>query len=78
LNFLKVKFLLWQMPLLRKSASWRIVCRGLESMGQNRIYVDNSAAAPVSQTALAAMPPYFTERFGNPPGIVEKPRMEKR
>jgi cysteine desulfurase len=47
-------------------------------MGQNRIYVDNSATTPVSQTALAAMLPYFTESFGNPSSAYSYGREAKK
>lgn len=33
---------------------------------RNMIYLDHAAATPVSQTALAAMLPYFSESFFNP------------
>ncbi len=32
----------------------------------DKIYADNAATTPVSETAVMAMLPYFTERFGNP------------
>ena len=37
--------------------------------GAKRIYVDNSATTPMSEKALQAMLPYFSERFGNPSAI---------
>ncbi|MDR1985648.1 MAG: cysteine desulfurase [Treponema sp.] len=36
---------------------------------RERIYADNAATTPVSEKALAAMLPYFRERFGNPSAI---------
>ncbi|MDR2295566.1 MAG: cysteine desulfurase [Clostridiales Family XIII bacterium] len=35
----------------------------------NRIYVDHAATTPMSEGALAAMLPYFRERFGNPSAL---------
>ena len=34
-------------------------------LNQTRIYFDHAATAPLSQTARAAMEPYFSETFGN-------------
>ncbi len=37
--------------------------------GARYVYADNAATTPLSPSALAAMMPYLTERFGNPSGI---------
>jgi len=34
-----------------------------------RVYLDNSATTPVLAEVLAAMQPYFAERFGNASSI---------
>src|SRR5581483_6827269 len=34
-----------------------------------RVYLDHNASTPVHPDALAAMLPYFSERFGNPSSI---------
>jgi cysteine desulfurase len=47
-------------------------------MDKNRIYVDNSATTAVSRTALAAMLPYFTGRFGNPSSAYSYGREAKK
>ena len=36
-----------------------------------RIYLDHAAATPVRPEVLAAMLPYFTERFGNPSAVYD-------
>ena len=38
---------------------------------RNMIYLDNAATTRVSEGALEAMLPYFTEQYGNPSGIYE-------
>jgi len=34
-------------------------------MQMNRIYMDHSATTPVAPEVLAAMLPYFSQKFGN-------------
>ena len=41
----------------------------MDTTGEKRIYVDNSATTPLSEKALSAMLPYFRECFGNPSAI---------
>ena len=35
----------------------------------NRIYADHAATAALSHTALRAMEPYFTQKYGNPSSL---------
>ena len=39
------------------------------SGAKKRIYMDYSAATPVDERVLAAMMPYYTEKFGNPSSL---------
>ena len=43
-----------------------------------RVYADNAGTTPVSQTALSAMMPYLTEKFGNPSGVYSYGREAKK
>jgi cysteine desulfurase len=43
-----------------------------------RVYADNAGTTPLSQTALSAMMPYLTEKFGNPSGVYSVGREAKR
>jgi cysteine desulfurase len=42
------------------------------------IYADNAATTPVSQTALEAMLPYFSEEYGNPSSLYSAGRRAKK
>jgi cysteine desulfurase len=37
----------------------------------NRVYLDNAAATPVRREVVAAMLPFFSERFGNPSAVYD-------
>ena len=47
-------------------------------MEKRFVYADNAGTTAVSQTALNAMLPYFTENFGNPSGIYSVGRQAHR
>lgn len=42
------------------------------------IYVDNAATTPVSESALKAMLPYFSQEFGNPSSLYKAGRRAKK
>ena len=45
---------------------------------KDRIYLDYAATTPVSDEALKAMMPYFSEKWGNPSGVYASAREGRR